>query len=88
MPNIKSAKKRVIVNQMKATRNKAHKSELRTDLKKFDAAVLDGNRSEADIAYKVAVRAVDKAAAYGLLHKNNAAHKKSSMTVKLNQIQA
>lgn len=88
MPNIKSAKKRVLVNQVKAARNKAHKSALKTDLKKFDAAVLEGNRSEADIAYKVAVKALDKAAARGLLHKNNAAHKKSSMTIKLSQVQA
>ena len=75
MPNIKSAKKRVLVNETKALRNKMEKSALKTSLKKFDAAVAEGNRSEADIAYKVAVKAVDKAAAKGLLHKNNAAHK-------------
>ena len=44
------------------------------------------NRTEAEGAYKVAVKAVDKAAAKGLLHKNNAAHKKSAMTLKLNNI--
>ncbi|HIV47463.1 MAG TPA: 30S ribosomal protein S20, partial [Candidatus Acutalibacter stercorigallinarum] len=49
-------------------------------------AVAEGNRSEADAAYKVAVKAVDQAAAKGLLHKNNAAHKKSAMTVKLNKL--
>ena len=86
MPNIKSAKKRVLVNETKAALNKAHKSELKTNLKKFDAAVAEGNRSEADIAYKVAVKAVDQAAARGLLHKNNAAHKKSAMTIKLNKM--
>ena len=86
MPNIKSAKKRVLVNETKALRNKMEKSALKTSLKKFDAAVAEGNRSEADVAYKVAVKAVDKAAAKGLLHKNNAAHKKSSMTIKLNKI--
>ncbi len=86
MPNIKSAKKRVLVNQAKAARNKAQRSELRTNLKKFDAAVAEGNRSEADIAYKVAVKAVDQAAARGLLHKNNAANKKSAMTIKLNKL--
>jgi len=88
LPNIKSAKKRVLINEVKAARNKAHKSALKTDLKKFDAAVLEGSRSEADLAYKVAVRTIDKAAARGLLHKNNAAHKKSSMTIKLSQLQA
>ena len=86
MPNIKSAKKRVLVAQTKAMQNKAAKSALKTHMKKFDAAVAEGNRSEADVAYKVAVKAVDKAAAKGLLHKNNAAHKKSTLTLKLNQI--
>ena len=75
MPNIKSAKKRVLVNATKAAQNKAQKSALKTDLKKFEAAVAEGNRSEAD-----------QAAAKGLLHKNNAAHKKSAMTVKLNKL--
>ena len=87
MPNIKSAKKRVLVNETKAAQNKAAKSALKTDIKKFDAAVAEGNRSEADVAYKVAVKAVDQAAAKGLLHKNNAAHKKSAMALKLNKLE-
>ena len=86
MPNIKSAKKRVLVAQAKAMQNKAAKSALKTQIKKFDAAVAEGNRSEADIAYKVAIKAMDQAAAKGLLHKNNAANKKSSMTIKLNKL--
>ena len=87
LPNIKSAKKRVLVNQTKAEQNKAAKSALKTTVKKFDAAVAEGNRSEADSAYKLAVKTVDKAAAKGLIHKNKAAHKKSQMTVKLNSVQ-
>ena len=86
MPNIKSAKKRVLVSQTKAMQNKAAKSALKTDIKKFEAAVAEGNRSEADVAYKVAVKAVDKAVVKGLLHKNNAGHKKSSMTIKLSKL--
>ena len=86
MPNIKSAKKSVLVAQTKAMQNKAAKSALKTHMKKFDAAVAEGNRSEADIAYKVAVKAMDQAAAKGLVHKNNAANKKSSMTIKLNKL--
>lgn len=86
MPNIKSAKKRVLVSKTKAMQNKALKSALKTDIKKFDAAVADGNRSEADVAYKVAVKAVDQAVAKGLLHKNNAANKKSGMTIRLNKL--
>ncbi len=86
MPNIKSAKKRVLVNETKAAQNRAQKSALKTTLKKFDAAVAEGNRSEADNAYVVAVKAVDKAVGKGLLHKNNAARKKSAMTIKLNKL--
>ena len=86
LPNIKSAKKRVLVNATKAAQNKAQKSALKTELKKFDAAVAGGNRSEADAAYKVAVKAVDQAAARGLLHKNTAANRKSKMTLRLNKI--
>ena len=86
MPNIKSAKKRVLVNKAKALQNKSARSALKTDLKKFEAAVAGGNRSEAEGAYKVAVKAVDKAVGHGILHKNNAAHKKSSMTLKLNKL--
>ncbi|MDE6898335.1 MAG: 30S ribosomal protein S20, partial [Lawsonibacter sp.] len=54
LPNIKSAKKRVLVAESKAARNKAARSALKTDIKKFEAAVAEGNRSEADVAYKVA----------------------------------
>ena len=60
------------------------KSARKTTLKKFDSAVVAGNREEATAAYKAAVVAVDKAAVKGILHKNNAARKKSSMTLKLN----
>ena len=86
LPNIKSAKKRVLVNKAKALQNRAVRSALRTDIKKFEAAVAEGNRSEAEGAYKVAVKAVDKAVGHGILHKNNAAHKKSGMTLKLNKL--
>ena len=86
LPNIKSAKKRVLVARSKAAQNKAAKSALKTELKKFEAAVAEGNRSEADAAYKVAVKAVDRAAAKGLLHRNNAANKKSGMTIRLNKL--
>ena len=86
LPNIKSAKKRVLVNKAKALQNKTARSALKTDIKKFEAAVAEGNRSEAEGAYKVAVKAVDKAVCHGILHKNNAAHKKSGMTLKLNKL--
>lgn len=84
MPNIKSAEKRVLVAKERNSRNKAAKSELKTSLRKFDTAVSDGSREAAESAYKVAVKTVDQAASKGLIHKNNAAHKKSSLTAKLN----
>ncbi len=84
MPNIKSASKRVLIAKERNARNRAAKSEMKTTLKKFDAAVTEGNREAAESAYKVAVKTVDRAASKGLIHKNNAAHKKSSLTVKLN----
>ena len=80
MPNIKSAKKRVLVTKVKDARNQAARSELKTVLKKFDAAVA----SEDKAAYKTAVKALDKAAAKNLIHKNKAANKKSALTLKLN----
>ena len=70
----------------KGRRNKAAKSALKTQLKYFDAAINEGNRSEADKRYKEAVKAVDQAAARGLLHKNTAANRKSKMTLRLNKI--
>ena len=86
MPNIKSAKKRVLVNQTKAAQNKAAKSALKTTIKHFESAIIKGDRSEADKTYKEAVKAVDQAAARGLLHKNTAANRKSKMTLRLNKI--
>ena len=86
MPNIKSAMKRDEKSKLQNLKNKAEKSALKTNLKKFDAAVAEGNRDAAVSTYKVAVQAVDRAAGKGLIHKNNAAHKKSALTLKLNQI--
>lgn len=84
MPNIKSAMKRDAKSKELRAKNRAGKTALKTVMKKFDAAVVSGDKSAAAESYKVAVKAVDKAAVKGLIHKNNAAHKKSAMTVKLN----
>ena len=86
MPNIKSSKKDVISSKIAYEKNKADKSELKTNLKKFDAALTAGDKTVAEAAYKVAVKSVDKAVNKGLLHKNNAARKKSSLTLKLNKL--
>jgi small subunit ribosomal protein S20 len=80
MPNIKSAKKRVLVNQGKAARNKANRSALKTALKKAKAA--EGDDKQALV--QAASQKVDQAAAKGLMHKNNAARKKSALAKSLN----
>ena len=76
----------VLIGEVRNARNKATKSDLKTAIKKFEAAAAEGNRTEADGAYKVAVKKVDQAVAKGVLHKNTAAHRKSAMTLKLNKI--
>ena len=86
MPNIKSSKKDVISSKIAYEKNKANKSELKTNLKKFDAALVSGDKAAAEAAYVQAVKIVDKAVQKGLLHKNNAARKKSSMTLKMNKL--
>lgn len=86
MPNIKSVKKDVERSRAAYEKNKAEKSALKTAMKKFEAAVVSGNREQAEVAYKVAVKTVDQGVRKGILHKNNAARKKSSMTLKLNKL--
>ena len=86
MPNIRSAKKRVELSKISNARNKMYKSTLKSTLKKFDAAVAEGNKELADSAYKAAIKMVDQSVTKGILHKNNAARKKSSLTIKLNNM--
>ena len=86
MPNIKSAKKRVKVIATKTLRNKMLKSQLNTAIKKFKSAVEAGDKGAAQVAYVAAVKRVDKAVSQGLLHKNNAAHKKSQFTLMYNKM--
>ena len=87
MPNIKSSAKRDQLAKARNAKNKAEKSALKTAVKKFDAAVAEGNKDAAASTYKDAVKTVDKAAGKNLIHKNNAANKKSKMTLKLNAME-
>ena len=84
MPNIKSAKKRVLVSSLRNEKNRAAKTALKTKMKKFDAAVAQNGAAGAQAAYREAVAGVDKAAAKGVWHKNNAARKQSQLAKKLN----
>ncbi|MBQ6890135.1 MAG: 30S ribosomal protein S20 [Oscillospiraceae bacterium] len=86
MPNIKSSKKDVLSSKIAYEKNKANKSELKTVVKKFDAALVSGDKAAAEAAYKQAVKKVDQAVIKGILHKNTAARKKSSMTLQLNKL--
>lgn len=83
MPNIKSAKKRVKVIAKKTERNKAVNSAMKTDIKKANIAIETDADNKTE-AVRVAIRAIDKAAAKGILHKNTAARKKSALAKKLN----
>jgi len=80
MANIKSAKKRIKVTYRRTLRNKRLKSALRTVIRKFEHALTSANREEAAAALKKALVAIDKAATKGILHKNNAARKKSRLS--------
>ena len=86
MPNIKSAKKRVLVIKTKTMQNKIFKTQLKTDIKKYQAAVAEGNAEAAQTTYKAAVKKSDQAAARGIIHKNAAARKKSQFTKALNNM--
>lgn len=86
MANIKSAKKRIKVNETKAAQNKAVKTYYKNACKKLDAAVASGDKSAADAAYKAAVVAADKAVSKGIIHKNKAARKKSQFTKAVNEM--
>jgi len=88
MANIKSSSKRILISEKAAARNKAAKSLMKTNIKKFNAAALSGDVESAESAYKIAVKTVDRAATKGLVHKNKAARRKSVLTKRLNQIQA
>ncbi|MDA8441770.1 MAG: 30S ribosomal protein S20 [Peptococcaceae bacterium] len=84
MPNIKSAKKRVIIAHQRSLQNASAKSALRTSLKRFDEALATDPVQAKPVLVKV-VRALDKAVAKGLIHKNAAARKKSRLTKKFNK---
>lgn len=85
MPNIKSAKKRVITSAKRAARNKAIKSELKTTIKKFDAAIAESDKAAVDTAFREAVKMVDQAAAKGVIKKNTASRKKSQLAIRVNK---
>ena len=86
MPNIKSAIKRVSVNEKKTLQNNMVKSAYKTAVKTFEAAVAEGDKSKAEVAFKEAVKKVDQACTKGVIKANTASRKKSSLAKKLNTV--
>ena len=86
MANIKSAKKRVLVNQKKADRNKSIKSAVKTSIKKVEAAVVAKDKEAAVAALANAISTIDKAATKGVYNKNNAARKVSRLSKAVNTL--
>ncbi len=86
MANIKSAKKRILVNRTKADRNKAIKSGVKTAMKKVFAAIEAGDKDAANAALVAATKAIEMAATKGVYHKNNAARKVSRLATAVNKM--
>lgn len=86
MANIKSAKKRILVSQINADRNKAIKSEVKTAIKKVFAAVEAGDKAAAQQAVIAATKTIEMAASKGVYHKNNVARKVSRITKAVNKM--
>ncbi len=86
MANIKSAKKRILVSQIKTERNKAIKSKIKTLSKKVESAVEAGDKAVAADALKVASTEIDKACSKGVYHKNTAARKVSRLSNLVNSM--
>ena len=79
MANIKSQIKRIGTNKKATERNKAVKSEVKTAVRAAREAVVAGDKDKATAALKVAAKKLDKAASKGVLHKNQAANRKSAI---------
>lgn len=86
MANIKSAKKRILVNRTKADRNKAIKSGVKTAIKKVYAVIESGDKAAAAAELSAATKTIEMAATKGVYHKNNAARKVSRLSKAVNQM--
>ena len=86
MANIKSAKKRILVTRVRADRNKAIKSGVKTAIKKVFAAVEAGDKAVAQAELVNAIKAIEMAGSKGVYHKNNVAHKVSRISKAVNEM--
>ena len=86
MPNIKSAKKRVLTNARKENENKVVESKMKNSIKKLEKAIKSGNKEESKKELDVTLKNIDKALNVGIIKKNNAARKKSRLTKSVNDV--
>jgi small subunit ribosomal protein S20 len=86
MANIKSQIKRIKTNEKRRVRNKSVKSSVKTAIRKFREAAEAGDKEKADILLRDASKKLDKAASKGVIHRNQAANKKSAMAKRANQL--
>ena len=86
MANIKSAKKRILVNQARAERNKAIRSGVKTAIKKVYAAIATGDKAAAAAELSAATKVIEMAGSKGIYHKNNVAHKVSRISKAVNEM--
>nr|WP_330372924.1 MULTISPECIES: 30S ribosomal protein S20 [Lacrimispora] len=84
LANIKSAKKRILVNETKAARNKAIRSKVKTSIKKVEAAIVAGDKAAAQAILVNAISEIDKATTKGVYHKNTASRKVSRISKAVN----
>ena len=84
MANIKSAKKRILVTETKAARNKAIRSKVKTSIKKVEAAIVAGDKAAAQACLVNAISEIEKACSKGVYHKNTAARKVSRISKAVN----
>lgn len=88
MANIRSQIKRIKITQAQTLRNRAERSKLKTYIKKFLADIAAADKTAATTSFKDAVKVIDTAARKGIIHKNNAAGRKSRLALKLNALTA
>lgn len=85
MANIKQQEKRIVQAERARIRNKSKKTEMKTYIKKFNASLEEGDREQTDAYMAKAIKALDKAASDGVIHKNNAANHKSRIARRYNK---
>lgn len=86
MANIKSAAKRAKKASVRTLRNRSIKSNLKTNIKRYEQSLQTANIEESAILLNKAIKTIDKAAAKGVIHKNNAANKKSRLAKAYNKL--